>query len=116
MIRIAAIALTLALTACTPSSKEACIAEYGSKGRTEKLVRVAFSLCETAFNPSVSKLARDRAQCAVEQVPDLKTDAAFYAVRAGCDAQFPAPTCAAGETFSLVSGECERPIVDPFDP
>lgn len=115
MIR-AAIVLLLSLTACTPGSKEACIAEYGGQAATKGLVRAAYNFCPVMFDQTAHAVSRNRAACIVKQIPDLKTDAAFLAVRTGCDAEYPTPACPSGETFSLANGKCERPIVDPFDP
>lgn len=116
MIRFAAVAVTLALTACAPGTKEACIAEYGGKAATKGLVRAAYNFCPVMFDQTAHPISRDRAACIVKKLPDLQTDAAFYAVRTGCDAEYPTPACPAGETFSFENDKCERPYVDPFDP
>lgn len=116
MIRTTLAALAVALTACTPGTSAECIAEYGAKAATKGLVRAAYNLCPVAFNPSAHPVSRERALCVVRQIPEFKTDAAFYAAQVGCDAEHPTPPCPAGETFSLANGKCERPIIDPFDP
>lgn len=116
MLRAALTVLVIGLTACAPSSREACVAEYATKATTSRMVGAAYSLCATAFKPDALPIARSRATCIVKQIPDLKADAAIQAVRVGCDAKYPIPNCPSGQSFSWTVEQCERTIIDPFDP